>query len=216
MKACLEIEEAKTVEIKQSRQRLFNNVQFPQQVLAILKSSKLENEHREKEGWKTERVGLMSNCYLFLLACCKGNTEIKNQRVFADNMSTFVDHLDIKPYPPKSIHKVQLNADKLVLELYDNNYALVQSVNSESIKRFVNLIVNNGRMPTWLKFLNKLAVVGEGADIQPVRKNQALIIKSLIQNKATTLSSSLYRHWRLKIMERGPSRQTRQTRQRSI
>eukprot|EP01046_Picozoa_sp_COSAG06_P101668 COSAG06_NODE_47806_length_336_cov_3.333333_1_plen_104_part_01 len=89
--------------------------------------------------------------------------------------------------------KVELHAEALVLELYDNNYALVQSVTSETVKRFVNLIVNNGRLPTWLKFLNKLAVVGEGKDVQPVKKNQQLIIKGLIQNKAKTLTPSLYR-----------------------
>ena len=193
MKACLEIEDAKTVEQKQSRQRLFNNVQFPEQVLNILKSSKLEKEHRSVDGYSTERVGLMMKCYMFLLASCKGNTEIKNQRVFSDNMSTFVDHLDVKPFPAGANHKVELHAEALVLELYDNNYALVQSVTSETVKRFVNLIVNNGRLPTWLKFLNKLAVVGEGKDGQPVKKNQQLIIKGLIQNKAKTLTPSLYR-----------------------
>ena len=199
LSACLELEGAKTVEKRQTRQRLFKNVGFPEAVMNVLKTSKLEETHRSETGYKSDRLDLMKKCYTFLLACCKGNTEIKNKRVFADNMSMFVDHLDVKPFPPEkedgspATHKVELNAEPLVLELYDNNYALVQSATNETIKRFVNLIVNNGRLPTWLQFLNKLAVVGEGEDVQPVKRNQRAIIKNLIQNKAKTLTPSLYR-----------------------
>ena len=193
LSACLELEGAKTVEKRQTRQRLFKNVCFPEAVMNVLKTSKLEESHREQNGYQTARLDLMKKCYTFLLACCKGNTEIKNKRVFADNMSMFVDHLDVKPFPPDATHKVELNAEVLVLELYDDNYALVQSATNDTIKRFVNLIVNNGRLPTWLQFLNKLAVVGGGDNVQPVKRNQRAIIKNLIQNKAKTLTPSLYR-----------------------
>ena len=190
-KAWSELEMAKTVELRQSYQRLFKNVQFPQAVIEVVEVSELEDQHRSETGMQTPRFKLLTKCYMFLLACCKGNTEIKNDRVFADNMGMFVDHLDVKPFPEGATHTVDVMASDLVLELYQDNKPLVASVNSQLISRFVSLIVNNGRLPTWLQFLNKIAVVGDGDDCEPIKKNQQQVIKGLIQNKVKTLTGLL-------------------------
>jgi hypothetical protein len=81
----------------------------------------------------------------------------------------------------------------LVRELYQDNLKLVQAVTSNEIKNFVSLVVNNGRHPHLLSFLNMLAVVGDDDNCRPVKRNQQLIIKGLIQNKAKAMTPSLYK-----------------------
>ena len=77
---------------------------------------------------------------------------MKNDRVFANSLKIFIQHLDIKPkispeyarmveegrMPPYI--KVDVGAETLVMELYEDNPKLVQAITSEEIKNFVSFM----------------------------------------------------------------------------
>eukprot|EP01051_Picozoa_sp_SAG22_P037304 SAG22_NODE_18543_length_285_cov_1.252688_1_plen_53_part_10 len=52
--------------------------------------------------------------------------------------------------------------------LFLDNRTLCTQITTDDIKMFVNLIVNHGRSPRWLYFLNSLVVVKE----MPIKRNQ--------------------------------------------
>jgi hypothetical protein len=210
MSASSELINAKSAEEFTSRQQLFKNVKFPEMVIKILElglrpQDKFRPEHMpsstEEERQKKRdlsRVPMFMACYGFLLVCCKGNNLIKDSLASRQNFAMYIEHLDITANKTGDgvIHKIDVHARQLVLELFRENQKLVNTISAEQIKKFVSLIVNNGRTPEWLQFLEGIVVVKAKNDDKkiPVKRNQQLVIKALIQNKSKTMTPSLYKN----------------------
>eukprot|EP01050_Picozoa_sp_SAG11_P000465 SAG11_NODE_14_length_26344_cov_14.209411_3_plen_967_part_00 len=212
----------KTPEELAAKQQLFKNVKFPDQVIDILKLGLREKDKWRPEDLPSAksgnsngigiarrdltRVPMFRAAYGFLRMCCKGNNVIKENLASRENFAMFIQHLDMKgnsipaedggdekAAPPPII---ELGAGGLVQELFHENQKLVQAVRADQVKKFVNLIVNNRCLPEWLKYLDAIVVVKNKNDdkVNPIKRNQQLVIKALIQNKSKTMAPALYKN----------------------
>ena len=190
---------------KSDKQQLFKNVGFPSSVKRILE---IELSDRDKMSWvgvsckteadknekrdRTSMVKLFRAAYTFLLNCCQDSNDIKD--VLYESFRTYIKHLNVAAikHPsaasPPDPANLDLNAAPLVKELFKGNRKLCTQITAPEVKSFVSLIVTEGRNPRWLEFLSALVVVNG----QPVNRNQQLVIKNLIGNKAKTMDPSLF------------------------
>ena len=207
----------KTQEELAAKQQLFRNVKFPEQVINILRLGLRDKDMYRPEDLMTSsdasggiqrrdltRVPMFRAAYGFLRLCCKRNNDIKETLASRENFAMYIEHLDKRAKTPPGQSQsggsqrpiMELGAGGLVQELFFENQKLVQAIRPEQIKKFVSLIVNNGRLPGWLRFLEGVVVVKNKNDdkLVPVKRNQQLAIKALIQNKSKTMTPALYKN----------------------
>ena len=162
------------------RQILYKNIGVPQSLLQILRGqSKFTTDDIDA---KSTLGKMFAKVYEFLRLACIGYNETKDV-LKKLGFQTFIAHCTY-----------QWKADQLITVLFLDNRTLCTQITNDDIKMFVKLIVNHGRSPRWLNFMNSLVVVKD----LPIKRNQSAVIEELVANRSKTLNStgaspSLYR-----------------------